>query len=37
MAGRGDGAAISVEEFQELRTQMNDLMQQLNSPIEHAS
>ena len=31
MAGRGDGAAVSVEEFQELRTQMNDLMQQLQT------
>lgn len=31
MAGRGDGAAISVEEFQELRTQMNDLVQQLQT------
>ncbi|XP_066365236.1 uncharacterized protein [Miscanthus floridulus] len=31
MAGRGDGAAVSVEEFQELRTQMNDVMQQLQT------
>ncbi|XP_021319205.1 uncharacterized protein LOC110436431 [Sorghum bicolor] len=31
MAGRGDGAAVSVEEFQELRTQMNDLVQQLQT------
>ena len=31
MAGHGDGAAVSVEEFQELRTQMNDLMQQLQT------
>ncbi|XP_066374968.1 uncharacterized protein, partial [Miscanthus floridulus] len=31
MAGCGDGAAVSVEEFQELRTQMNDLMQQLQT------
>ncbi|XP_066316524.1 uncharacterized protein [Miscanthus floridulus] len=31
MAGRGDGAAVLVEEFQELRTQMNDLMQQLQT------
>ncbi|XP_066320349.1 uncharacterized protein [Miscanthus floridulus] len=31
MTGRGDGAAVSVEEFQELRTQMNDLMQQLQT------
>ncbi|XP_021306294.1 uncharacterized protein LOC110431528, partial [Sorghum bicolor] len=29
--GRGDGAAISVEEFQELHTQMNDLVQQLQT------
>ncbi|XP_066365257.1 uncharacterized protein [Miscanthus floridulus] len=31
MAGRGDGAAVLVEEFQELHTQMNDLMQQLQT------
>jgi hypothetical protein len=31
MAGRGDGAAVSVDEFQELRTQMNDLVQQLQT------
>ncbi|XP_021306280.1 uncharacterized protein LOC110431500 [Sorghum bicolor] len=31
LAGRGDGAAVSVEEFQELRTQMNDLVQQLQT------
>ncbi|XP_066333661.1 uncharacterized protein [Miscanthus floridulus] len=31
MAGRGDGATVLVEEFQELRTQMNDLMQQLQT------
>jgi hypothetical protein len=31
MAGHGDVAAVSVEEFQELRTQMHDLVQQLQT------
>jgi hypothetical protein len=31
MAGRGDGATVSVEEFQGLHTQMNDLVQQLQT------